>query len=118
MSEHPQIAAFHRAAGILYDERYWARNEAEELEFLRTFMPLLREVSYHLDAMQALEPPGLAAYERTAGIEGGIGHGSAELLLMAALDRAIERLLATGTTARNTGVRPTAPGGRMVPPQI
>ncbi|WP_207346045.1 hypothetical protein [Arthrobacter sp. E3] len=45
MSKHPQIAAFRRAAGLLHGERYWERNEAEELEFPRTFMPLLREVS-------------------------------------------------------------------------
>lgn len=42
MSDHPQIAAFNRAAGLLHDERYWARNKAEDLEFLRSFMPLLR----------------------------------------------------------------------------
>lgn len=117
MSEHPQISAFNRAAGLLHEERYWARNEAEDLEFLRSFMPLLREVSYHLDVMQVLEPTGLAAYERATGIGECIGHGRAELLLMTALDRAIERLLATGTTARNTVVRTTVPDGRMIPPQ-
>ncbi len=117
MSEHPQIAAFRLAADLLHDERYWARSNEEELEFLRAFMPLLRDVSYHLDAIQALEPGGMAAYERAAGIEGCIGHGSAELLLMTALDRSIERLLATGTTARNTGGRRTVPDGRTIPPE-
>lgn len=117
MPEHPQIAAFRQAAGLLRGERYWARNEDEELDLLRAFMPLLREVSYHLDVMQALDPEGLAAYERATGTDACFGRGSAELLLLTALDRAIERFLATGTSARNTGVRRIVPDGRTIPPE-
>ncbi|AIY02953.1 hypothetical protein ART_3354 [Arthrobacter sp. PAMC 25486] len=118
MFEHPQIIVFRQAADLLRDERYWARNADEELEFLRTFMPLLREVAYHLDAMQALDPAGLAAYEHAAAPNACIGHGCAELLLMTALDSAIDRFLATGTTARNTGVRRIVPDGRITPSEI
>lgn len=117
MSEHPQLAAVRQAAGLLRDQRYWARNEDEELELLRTFMTLLREVSYHLDAMQALDPEGMAAYERATGTDTSFGRGSAELLLMTALDSTIERFLATGTSARNTGVRRIVPDGRTIPPE-
>lgn len=115
MFGHPQLTVFRQAADMLRDERYWARTADEELEFLRTFMPLLREISYHLDAMQALDPAGLAAYEHAAGTSACIGNGRAELLLMTALDSAIDRFLATGTTARNTGVRRNAPDGRITP---
>lgn len=117
MSEHPQIAAFRQAAGLLRCERYWARNEDEELELLRTFLPLLTEVSYHLDAMQVLDPEGLTAYEYATGTDACFGRGSAELLLMTALDGTIERFLATGTTARNTGVRRIVPDGRTISPE-
>ncbi|MFQ4150323.1 hypothetical protein AAGW05_16825 [Arthrobacter sp. LAPM80] len=105
MFEHPQIAAFRQAEDLLRDERYWARHENEELELLRTFTSLITDVSYHLDAMQVLVLAGLAAYDRAAGTYECIGHGSAELLVMTVLYGAIERFLATGTTARNTGVR-------------
>lgn len=115
MFEHPQIIVFRQAADLLRNERYWVRNADEELEFLRTFMPLLREVAYHLDAMQALDPVGLAAYEYAAGTDACIGHGHAESLLMTALDSAIDRFLATGTIARNTGVRRIVPDGRITP---
>lgn len=115
MFEHPQVIVFRQAADLLRDERYWARNAVEELEFLRTFMPLLREVAYHLDAMQALDPLGLAAYDHAAGTDACIGQGRAESLLMTALDNTIDRFLATGTTARNTGVRRIDPDGRISP---
>jgi hypothetical protein len=117
MFEHPQIILFRQAADLLRDERYWARNAVEELDFLREFMPLLREVAYHLDAMQALDPVGLAAYEYAAGTDTCIGHGNAESLLMTALDSEIDRFLATGTIARNTGVGRIVPDGRITPPE-
>ena len=67
--------------------------------------------------MHVLDPNGLAAFERPVGTEASFGHGSAELLLMTELDRAIERFLATGSTARNTGVRRIVPDGSTVPPE-
>lgn len=64
MSEHPQVTAVRQAAGLLRQERYWACSNTEELEFLR-------EVAYHLDAMQALD--GLAAYEHVTGMDACFG---------------------------------------------
>ncbi|MBG0740675.1 hypothetical protein IV500_14945 [Paeniglutamicibacter antarcticus] len=112
MAEHPQANAFHHAAELMRNERYWHRNGDEDAEFLRALMDVLKEVSYHLDAIQVLDPAGLSAYGAAAGITifPGVGKVDAKLILMTAADNVLERLIATGTTARNTGVSKGAPG--------
>ena len=109
MDDHPQVAAFRQAAELMRDQRYWCRNDGNEINFLQALADLVREVSYHLDAVQALNFHGMAAYCNAAGLQPWGGHANAELILMTAVDAAIEQHIATATTARNTGHSTGAP---------
>ncbi len=106
MPEHPQIRAFRCAAALMREERYWCRNRDEDVEFVRALTDVLKEVSSHLDAIQALDCAGLLAYGNAAKtmVRPGAANLNAEMVLMTAADNALERLLATGPTGRNTGV--------------
>lgn len=101
--DHPQIAAFSQAAELIRDQRYWCRNDDDEINFLQALADVVREVSYHLDAVQALSFDGMAAYCNAAGLHPWGGNANAEFILMTAVDAAIEQRIATATTARNTG---------------
>ena len=109
MHDHPQVAAFHQAAELMRDQRHWCRNDDDEIDFRRALADVVREASYHLDAVEALNPDGMAAYCRTAGLEPWGGNVNAELVLMTAVQAAIERCIATGSLARNTGDSTGAP---------
>ena len=102
MSEHPQVVAFRQAAGLLRDQRYWRRSDDDEIDFLRALADVVREVSFHLDAVEALDLEWLREYCRTAGLRSLSGRANAELVLMAAVDAVLERRLATASAARNT----------------
>lgn len=103
MRDHPQIAAFRQAAELMRDQRYLCRNDDDEISFLQALADVVREISYHLDAVQALSLHGMAAYCNAAGLQPWGGNANAELILMTAVDAAIEQRIATAATARNTG---------------
>ncbi|MDQ0276465.1 hypothetical protein QO003_000768 [Arthrobacter silviterrae] len=103
MHGHPQVEAFRQAAELMRAERYWHRNDDDEIEFLRALAGVVSEVAYHLDAYQAMDPDGLAAYVCAARLRPWAGTVSAELLLVTAVDNVIERRIATVSAARNTG---------------
>lgn len=109
MHDHPQVAAFRQAAALMRDQRYWCRNEDEETNFLQALAEVVREVTYHLDAVQALNFDGMAAYCNAAGLQAWGGNANAEFILMTAVDAAIEQRIATATRARNTGHSTGAP---------
>lgn len=103
MHDHPQVAAFNQAAELMRDQRYWCRNDDDEISFFQALADVVREISYHLDAVQALNLDGMAAYCNAAGLQPGGGDANAEFILMTAVDALIEQRIATATTARNTG---------------
>lgn len=105
MHEHPQVNAFRRAAEIMRSERYWQRGEDDDVEFLRALADVVAEISYHLDAVQALDVDGLAAYVCAARLKPWAGKVNAELMLMTAVGSAIERRIAMTSAPRNTGVQ-------------
>ncbi|NVM96134.1 hypothetical protein [Arthrobacter wenxiniae] len=105
MDEHPQVKAFRRAAAMMSMERYWRRSDEDEIQFLRALAEVTREVSYHLDAARALDIDGLAAYVCAAGLRPWAGSVNAELVLMTAVDDALERRIAMASASRNTGVQ-------------
>lgn len=103
MHDHPQITAFRLAAELMRDQRYWRRNDDDEIDFLRVLGDVVKEVSYHLDAVRALNLDGLAAYCLAAGLHPWGGNANAELVLMTGVDTALEQRIATVSAARNTG---------------
>ncbi|NVM97753.1 hypothetical protein [Arthrobacter sp. SDTb3-6] len=105
MGNHPQVEAFCEAAELMRRERYWRRNENDEIDFLRALVNVVREVAYHLDAVRALDIDGVAAYIAAAGLGPWAGNVNAELVLMTAVDHALERRLAMTSASRNTGVQ-------------
>lgn len=105
MHEHPQVKAFRQAAEVMRNERYWQRGEDDDVEFLHALADVVAEISYHLDAVQALDVDGLAAYVCAARLKPWAGKVNAELMLMTAVGSAIERRIAMTRTSRNTGVQ-------------
>ena len=109
MNDHPQVAALRQAAELMRDQRYCCGNDDSEIDFLRALADVVREVSYQLDAIQALNLEGLAAYCQMAGLQPWGGNANAELILMTAVDAAVEMRIATVPTAGNTGDSTGAP---------
>lgn len=103
MHDHPQVAAFSQAAELIRDQRYRCSNDDDEINFLQALADVARELSYHLDAVQALNFEGMAAYFKAAGLHPWGGNANAEFILMTAVYAAIEQHIATASRARNTG---------------
>ena len=98
-STHPQTAVFLRGAEILKAERYWSPSEIveERVEFLRALAAVTTEVAFHLNRHDILDPAGVEAYRRAAGVEtSAFIPSSAEMILLGALQHAIDRLRSAG----------------------
>ncbi|XAS65436.1 hypothetical protein ACOM2C_01035 [Pseudarthrobacter sp. So.54] len=108
MAVHPQIRAFAEAALLLRAERYWHHGSAgEQAEFLRALSEVLTEVCYHLDANDVLPLELLKAGQDMAApaIRNLPLRPSAQLVLMAYVDRRIEQLIAAQDDSGNTGAK-------------
>lgn len=118
MDNHPQIKAFLQAAAAMRENRYWARNPHEQLDFLGALRDVLTEVCYHLDRNEVLNADAtkniaeVAASHRIAPWPGAI----AECVLMPAMEESIQRSLAAVEGTDNTGEDPTAWSTSLGPP--
>lgn len=109
MNGHPQVNAFVQAAECMRENRYWARNVQEQLEFLGALRDVMIEVCFHLDRNHVLDPRGLAAFAASDGTQqiASWVAPSAESVLLPWLDAAIQRSLAVVDSKDNTGEDPT-----------
>lgn len=118
MDNHPQINAFLQAAAAMRENRYWARNPHEQLDFLGALRDVLTEVCYHLDRNEVLNAETtknlaeVAVSHMIAPWPGAI----AECVLMPAMEDAIQRSLAAVEGTDNTGEDPTAWSTSLGPP--
>lgn len=105
MNRHPQIEAFLQASESMHENRYWARDAGEQVEFLEALHDVMTEVCFHLDRNHVLDQKGLEAFLAACG---GHNYGSwmrysAETVLLPELDKAIQRSLAAMVVNDNTG---------------
>ncbi len=108
VTRHPQIETFVQATESMHENRYWARDPWEQVEFLEALRDVITEVCFHLDRNHVLDPRGLATFAAAGEGQYGspwMGH-SAESVLLPELDGAIQQSLAAVVTRDNTGEEP------------
>lgn len=116
MNEHPQVGAFVKAASLMRENRYWARNPSDQLAFLGALRDVMTEVCFHLDRESLLDPAGLAAFAMAAEVHVRVSWSdpSAESVLLWGVENAIQRALAGLESTDNTGedksVKPSSVG--------
>ncbi|WP_218714105.1 hypothetical protein [Arthrobacter sp. BF1] len=104
MTKHPQVEAFVSAAESMRENRYWARDPQEQIDFLTALRDVVTEVCFHLDRNQLLNQEGLRAFAASSGTSNGVPwlEPSSETVLLPELDNAIQRCLAGHEGTDNT----------------